>query len=126
MMKEQLLEDVIKSKYGNLKKFSDEAGVPYMTIRNVIQRGIDRASVVTMIKITRILNIDLDALVEGRLELRLNNQKESVLNMYRRHPIDLDKVTEEDLALLEAIQRLPEDQKSLLQSLLQGISPPPP
>lgn len=126
MTKEQLLEDVIKSKYGNLKKFSDDTGVPYMTIRNVIQRGIDRASVVTMIKITRILNIDLDALVEGRLELRPNNQKESVLNMYRRHPIDLDKVTEEDLALLEAIQRLPEDQKSLLQSLLQGISPPPP
>lgn len=125
MTKEQMLEDLIKSRYGNLKKFSDETGIPYMTIRNIIQRGIDRASVVTMIKITRTLSIDLDALVEGRLELRPNEQKETVLNMYRRHPIDLDKVTEEDLALLEAIQRLPEEQKPLLLSLLRGNGEPP-
>lgn len=125
MSKEKLLEDVIKSRYGNLKKFSDETGIPYMTIRNIIQRGIDRASVVTMIKITRILNIDLDSLIEGRLELRPNEQKDRVLNMYRRHPIDLDKVTEDDLALLEAIQQLPESQKPLLLSFLQGISEPP-
>lgn len=125
MSKEKLLEDVIKSRYGNLKRFSDETGIPYMTIRNIIQRGIDRASVVTMIKITRILNIDLDSLIEGRLELRPNEQKDRVLNMYRRHPIDLDKVTEDDLALLEAIQQLPESQKPLLLSFLQGISEPP-
>ena len=126
MTKEDILKHQITAQYKNVSNFCEKTGIPESTVRNIFKRGFDGVGVRTAIKICHALSLDIDALMDGKFMLRPNDQKESVLNMYRRHPIDLDKVTEEDLALLEAIQRLSEEQKSLLQSLLQGISPPPP
>ncbi len=126
MTKEDILKHQITAQYKNVSAFCEKTGIPESTVRNIFKRGFDGVGVRTAIKICHALSLDIDALMDGKFMLRPNDQKESVLNMYRRHPIDLDKVTEEDLALLEAIQRLPEEQKPLLLSLLQGISPPPP
>ena len=126
MTKEDILKHQITAQYKNVSTFCEKTGIPESTVRNIFKRGFDGVGVRTAIKICHALSLDIDALMDGKFMLRPNDQKESILNMYRRHPIDLDKVTEEDLALLEAIQRLPEEQRPLLLSLLQGISPPPP
>ena len=125
MTKEDILKHQITAQYKNVSTFCEKTGIPESTVRNIFKRGFDGVGVRTAIKICHALSLDIDALMDGKFMLRPNDQKESVLNMYRRHPIDLDKVTEEDLALLEAIQRLPEEQKPLLLSLLQGNGEPP-
>lgn len=125
MTKEDILKHQITAQYKNVSAFCEKTGIPESTVRNIFKRGFDGVGVRTAIKICHALSLDIDALMDGKFMLRPNDQKESILNMYRRHPIDLDKVTEEDLALLEAIQRLPEEQKPLLLSLLQGNGEPP-
>lgn len=125
MTKEDILKHQITAQYKNVSTFCEKTGIPESTVRNIFKRGFDGVGVRTAIKICHALSLDIDALMDGKFMLRPNDQKESILNMYRRHPIDLDKVTEEDLALLEAIQRLPEDQKPLLLSLLRGNGEPP-
>lgn len=126
MTKEDILKHQITAQYKNVSSFCEKTGIPESTVRNIFKRGFDGVGVRTAIKICHALDLDIDALMDNKFMLRPNEQKETVLNMYRRHPIDLDKVTEEDLALLEAIQRLPEEQKPLLLSLLRGSAEPPP
>ena len=121
MTKEQLLKDIIIQKYGNLKRFADQTGIPYMTIRNIIQRGIDRASVTTMIQITRILEIDLDALMENKLSVKPNTQKESVWRGFV-NAMNSGNFTNDDMIILEHTQKLTPEQKKSLLSLLEALA----
>lgn len=125
MTKEQLLKDIIIQKYGNLKRFADQTGIPYMTIRNIIQRGIDRASVTTMIQITRILEIDLDALMENQLSIKPNPQKEAVWRGFV-NAMNSGNFTQDDMIILEHAQKLTPDQKKSLLALLESMSVKPP
>lgn len=94
MTKEDILKHQITAQYKNVSAFCEKTGIPESTVRNIFKRGFDGVGVRTAIKICHALSLDIDALMDGKFMLRPNDQKESVLNMYRRHPIDLDKVTD--------------------------------
>lgn len=129
LSRKDIILSQIELQYKTIANFAREIGVSDSSIRSIQRRSdesIDNMDVGLFVKICKALHLDAEELIEGRLSIRPNIQKDAVLAAYQRLPIDLDGLTEQDLALLDLIRRLPEEQKSLLQSLLQGISPPPP
>lgn len=129
MSRKEIILAQIEAQYKSIADFARKTGIPDGTIRNIKNRpdeSIDNMAVGQFVKICQALHLDAEELIEGRLSMRPNIQKEAVIAAYKQLPLDLDGITERDLSLLDLIRRLPEDQKSLLQSLLQGISPPPP
>lgn len=58
----QILEHEIRSKYQNIKRFSEKSGIPYMTITSVIKRGVENTTVGTLSKICDALGISISDL----------------------------------------------------------------
>ncbi len=58
----EVLKETILSKYQNVKKFSDASNIPYMTISNVLKRGVENSSLETVSKICDALEIPLYSL----------------------------------------------------------------
>ncbi|MCG0747374.1 LexA family transcriptional regulator [Lactiplantibacillus plantarum] len=57
MNKEEYLKDLIEIKYGNVKSFSEHAGLKYTTVRSILERGVLNAKVENVIKICDALGI---------------------------------------------------------------------
>ncbi|MBR7568920.1 multidrug transporter [Lactiplantibacillus plantarum] len=57
MNKEEYLKDLIEIKYGNVKFFSEHAGLKYTTVRSILERGVLNAKVENVIKICDALGI---------------------------------------------------------------------
>lgn len=74
MKTEEKLKDLIKIKYGSLRKFCNETGIPQSTLSTIMVKGINNASIRTIIKICQALDISTDELAEGRVIP--NNHKE--------------------------------------------------
>ncbi|KZU50524.1 helix-turn-helix domain-containing protein [Lactiplantibacillus plantarum] len=55
--KEEYLKDLIEIKYGNVKSFSEHAGLKYTTVRSILERGVLNAKVENVIKICDALGI---------------------------------------------------------------------
>ncbi|AGL64430.2 helix-turn-helix domain-containing protein [Lactiplantibacillus plantarum] len=55
--KEEYLKDLIEIKYGNVKFFSEHAGLKYTTVRSILERGVLNAKVENVIKICDALGI---------------------------------------------------------------------
>lgn len=53
------LKQKIIKKYKSVKKFSDKSGIPYMTISNVLKRGIGNSSFATVLKICQAADIPM-------------------------------------------------------------------
>jgi len=49
----------------NLKAFSEKAGIPYTTLRSMLERGIGNASVNNVIKVCKALGITVEELEEA-------------------------------------------------------------
>lgn len=56
---EDELKRRIKEKYGSMKNFSNEIGLPYTTLDSIFKRGIMNASASNILKITNELGISL-------------------------------------------------------------------
>lgn len=72
----KVLKQLIEDSGLNLKAFSEKAGIPYTTLRSMLERGIGNASVDNVIKICRVLNItieDLDNVSMGEVEVGSTN-----------------------------------------------------
>lgn len=65
---EDLLRELILSKYKSIREFTNEIGMPYTTVDSLLKRGIKKASVDNVMKICSFLSISADALVDGRIE----------------------------------------------------------
>ena len=63
MTKEEFLQNEIMKKYKSVMAFAKDIGVPYTTIKGLLARGIDGASVQTVIKICDALSVDVYYLV---------------------------------------------------------------
>ncbi|MBS6562011.1 MAG: helix-turn-helix transcriptional regulator [Staphylococcus sp.] len=61
------LKDFILSKYKSIRIFSKESNIPYTTIVSILERGINRASINTIMQICDFLNIDIDMLVNNEI-----------------------------------------------------------
>ncbi len=59
----EFLESKIVEKFKNKKRFSEASGIPYMTITNILNRGLDHAEMSTVLRICRALDTPLKDLM---------------------------------------------------------------
>ncbi|MCV2501939.1 S24 family peptidase, partial [Melissococcus plutonius] len=64
MKLEDSLKNLINSKFGNLKYFSQKIDLPYTTVRSILQRGIMNAKVENVIKIAEGLGMKAEDLIK--------------------------------------------------------------
>jgi repressor LexA len=60
------LKNIIEEKGYSVMSLSRESGVPYTTIRSMIERDLTNASIDNVIKICRVLGIDVESLIDQR------------------------------------------------------------
>lgn len=58
MNREQRLRNLILDRYTSLRKFANEADIPYSSLMTLLSRGVGGASFDTVLKICRVLEID--------------------------------------------------------------------
>jgi len=110
-MVEQELKDLIISRYGSLKKFSEDINIAWSTLDGVIKRGVNKANITSLIKICEGLSIDCESLYYGRIlpkqdllkNAPLNLNEENIIKKYR----DLDNYGKDliDTILLKEYDR---------------------
>ncbi|MTP79863.1 hypothetical protein GMB70_14550 [Turicibacter sanguinis] len=91
-MVEAQLKELILSRYKSLRAFTIEIDIPYSTIDTMLKRGIGGASVTTVLKVCKALEIDADELSEGRITSKSNlmqskikeDDEEKILYLYRQ------------------------------------------
>lgn len=66
MNRGERLKNIIEEKGYSVMSLSRESGVPYTTIRSMIERNLTNASIDNVIKICRVLGIDVESLINQR------------------------------------------------------------
>lgn len=89
MTREDFIRELIVSKYGNIKSFSEQIGIPYTTVRSILERGIGNAGVDNVIKICNGLNIKPEQLAE---EGNINEYVTKTLSAMYLLPEDRQKI----------------------------------
>lgn len=65
---EKKLQDFILLKFDSVNQFCQESGISSSTIFTVFRRGINSSSTTTILRICRALNIDAQALYNGKIQ----------------------------------------------------------
>ena len=89
---EELLKSLILSKYRSIREFTTQIGMPYSTLDSIFKRGVRKASVENIIRICDALNISADALANGTIEYKNDEQPTTIAAHF-----DGDEYTEEEL-----------------------------
>ena len=97
---EDLLKELILSKYKSVREFTTHLEMPYSTLDSIFKRGVRKASVDNIIKICDSLGISADALVVGRIEAK-NDQTDTIA----AHK-DGENFTADELAKIEEYKKL--------------------
>lgn len=88
MNREMYLKELIESKYGTVRNFSEQIGVPYTTIRSIIERGVLNAKMQNIINICVGLGITPEQLYDfedsivsniSKIAARLNADRQQVV-----------------------------------------------
>ena len=61
------LKKLILSRYKSIHAFTQLIGIPHSTFDSILKRGLLNANIGNILKITKELNIDMEALAEGQL-----------------------------------------------------------
>jgi transcriptional regulator with XRE-family HTH domain len=64
MERTEILKGLIKGTGLSLRSFSEKAGLPYTTVRSILERGIENSSIDKVMKICHALGITIDELLE--------------------------------------------------------------
>ena len=72
---ENQLRKLILLKYGSLREFTFNIGLPYSTLSTILKNGIMTANISNVVKICNALSIKIDELVEGRLVENIPGEK---------------------------------------------------
>lgn len=67
MSTEEMLKNLILSRYKSIADFSDYCGIKYTTIMSILNRGVNNASITNIIKICQTLGISADELAAGNI-----------------------------------------------------------
>lgn len=67
-MIENKLKDIIVSRYGSVKQFSEKINVPNSTVDTILKRGIAKANVLNVIKMCNELGFSVDSLKDNILQ----------------------------------------------------------
>ena len=72
---ENQLRELILLKYGSLREFTFNIGLPYSTLSTILKNGIMTANISNVVKICNALSIKIDELVESRLVENIPGEK---------------------------------------------------
>lgn len=97
MSVEMELKQLILDRYKSLREFAIQIDMPYSTIDTILKRGVDKANITNIIRICKELNIDTEALGDGRIEFK---KPEDELDTIAAHK-DGEDWTEEELQAIE-------------------------
>ena len=64
---ENELKELILDNYGSLAEFCKKIDLPWTTLDSILKRGVDKANIKNIIKITSELNIDVESLANGQI-----------------------------------------------------------
>lgn len=64
---EEELKAAILSAHGSLREFAVSIDMPYSTLDSIFKRGLENASIRSIVKICDALEISADALAEGKI-----------------------------------------------------------
>lgn len=81
---EETLKSHIIERYGSVRAFAIKYDIPYTTVVTILHRGINNASLTSIMKICNALKISPDKLSEGKIVYTLNDMieiKKSVIDL---------------------------------------------
>jgi len=110
-IEEQLLI-TIEDKYGSLRNFALTANLPPSSADSAFKRGLMNANIRTIISIGNELGISVDALAEGRIEMR--KLKEASANL-----LNPDEAARNMAELDNIINYCTDDERALLVSFIE-------
>lgn len=85
MDKTEYLKQLISDTGLKLKTFAEKADIPYTTLRSMLERGIENASVNNVMKICRTLNISVETLyTKCNQSISLTSTEENLLNKFNK------------------------------------------
>lgn len=119
---ENELKNLIVSKYGTIKAFSLEIGMPYSTLDSIFRRGIQNASITNVIKICKKLQISTDHLCNGKIVPISTNDASGCCN-YQTIFDDSIPPTDSELELLRKYRRLSPIHRSAIDNLIEQLYP---
>lgn len=64
---EMELKQLILSRYGSLSDFCKKIGLPWTTLDSILKRGVEKANIKNILKITTELGIDVESLASGKI-----------------------------------------------------------
>ena len=64
---ENELKELILDRYGNLSEFCKKIDLPWTTLDSILKRGVDKANIRNILKITSELGIDVERLASGEI-----------------------------------------------------------
>lgn len=73
MTAEEKLKEFILSRYNSIREFTIDADIPYTTLDSIFKRGINNSSISNVLKICKVLRISVDALADGEIVPRGEN-----------------------------------------------------
>lgn len=62
------LKEIIIERYGSLKKFCEAIDMPWTTLDSILKRGVANSNITNVMKITRELHLDTEALASGTIK----------------------------------------------------------
>ena len=64
---ENELKELILDRYGNLSEFCKKIDLPWTTLDSILKRGVDKANIRNILKITSELGLDVERLASGEI-----------------------------------------------------------
>ena len=72
---ENELKELILDRYGNLSEFCKKIDLPWTTLDSILKRGVDKANIRNILKITSELGIDVERLANGEIVYKEDESK---------------------------------------------------
>lgn len=124
MSREEILKNMITSKYKSVLAFSKDTGIPESSIRNIFNRGLDTVSAGTLVEICRHLSLDIESLMAGTVSVRPNPQKEEAWEQYvetkKAPPLSEERILDEyDKEYMELSKDFPPEMKKSILTLVR-------
>lgn len=105
LRKAEILKDLILKDGTSIRSFSEKAGIPYTTLRSILERGVGKASVDNVLKICKALGItaeQLDDMSNGIISTELKDTEE-IHTIAAHH--DGEDWTEDELKDIEEFKK---------------------
>jgi len=102
----EILKTLIENSGLNVKAFSEKAGLPYSTLRSILERGVSKTSIDNMIKICDALEIrvedlqEISILSESNPDINIPEEYSRRYKVTRRDIIQRDSVLENAQAFM--------------------------